>query len=64
MARVSDIIDTKGSAVLEIEGSATVFEAVTKMVEGNVGSLLVTEEEARGHRHGARLSAQGDDRRS
>jgi len=44
MAHVSDIIDTKGSAVLEIEGSATVFEAVTRMVEGNVGSLLVTED--------------------
>ena len=43
MGHVSDILDTKGRKVLEIDGSATVLDAVTKMVEGNVGSLLVTE---------------------
>ena len=43
-ASVSDILDTKGTAVLEIDGGATVFDAVTMMVEGNVGSLLVTED--------------------
>ena len=41
---VADILDTKGTAVLEIDGGATVFDAVTMMVEGNVGSLLVTED--------------------
>jgi CBS domain-containing protein len=43
MGQVSDILATKGSAVLEIDAEATVFEAVSKMVDGNVGSLLVTE---------------------
>ena len=43
MGHVSDIIDDKGRKVLDIDGSATVLDAVTKMVEGNVGSLLVTE---------------------
>jgi CBS domain-containing protein len=43
MGHVSDIIDDKGRKVLDIEGSATVLDAVTKMVEGNVGSLLVRE---------------------
>ena len=43
MGHVSDILDTKGRKVLEIDGGGTVFDAVTKMVEGNVGSLLVTE---------------------
>lgn len=44
MGQVSDILDAKGTAVLEIDGGATVFEAVTMMVDGNVGSLLVTED--------------------
>ena len=43
MGQVSDILAAKGSTVLEIDAEATVFEAVSKMVEGNVGSLLVTE---------------------
>ena len=43
MGQVSDILAAKGSAVLEIDAEATVFDAVSKMVEGNVGSLLVTE---------------------
>ena len=43
MGHVSDILDTKGRQVLELDGSATVLDAITKMVEGNVGSLLVTE---------------------
>ena len=43
MGHVSDILGRKGSEVLEIDGGATVFDAVTMMVEGNVGSLLVTE---------------------
>jgi CBS domain-containing protein len=43
MGHVSDILEAKGHDVLEIEGSATVLDAVTRMVEGNVGSLLVME---------------------
>jgi len=35
---------TKGSDVLQIEGSATVLDAIKRMVEANVGSLLVFEE--------------------
>jgi CBS domain-containing protein len=40
---VSDILDEKGSDVLSIEGEATVFDAIKRMVEANVGSLLVLE---------------------
>ena len=43
MGQVSDILAAKGSTVLEIDAEATVFDAVSKMVDGNVGSLLVTE---------------------
>ena len=43
MADVADILDVKGHDVLRIEASATVFEAIQRMVESNVGSLLVTE---------------------
>jgi CBS domain-containing protein len=43
MGHVSDILAAKGGNVLEIDGSGTVLDAVTKMVEGNVGSLLVME---------------------
>jgi CBS domain-containing protein len=40
---LSEILEEKGRQVLEIEGDASVFEAVERMVEANVGSLLVTE---------------------
>jgi CBS domain-containing protein len=40
---VSDILDEKGREVLSIEGEATVFDAIKRMVEANVGSLLVFE---------------------
>ena len=43
MGHVSDILDAKGTDVLGIEGSATVHEAVARMVDANVGSLLVYE---------------------
>ena len=43
MEHVSDILDQKGREVLSIEGEATVFEAIKRMVEANVGSLLVLE---------------------
>ena len=44
MNQLSEILDNKGHAVLEIDGGASVFEAVKRMVEANVGSLLVTED--------------------
>jgi len=43
MARVADILRGKGSDVLKIDASATVFEALEKIVERNVGSILVTD---------------------
>src|SRR6266540_2698649 len=43
MAHVSDILRAKGGDVLKIEKTATVFDAITKIVEANVGSVLVTD---------------------
>lgn len=43
MNQLSQILDEKGHRVLEIDGDASVLEAVKQMVEANVGSLLVTE---------------------
>jgi CBS domain-containing protein len=43
MGRVSDILGDKGADVLQIDADATVYEAITHMVERNVGSLLVFE---------------------
>jgi CBS domain-containing protein len=43
MNRLAEILDEKGHDVLKIEASASVLEAVKRMVEANVGSLLVTE---------------------
>lgn len=43
MGTVSEILAAKSGEVLSIEGSATVLDAITTMVAGNVGSLLVTE---------------------
>ena len=44
MSELSEILDEKGRDVLRIEADASVFEAVSRMVEANVGSLLVLEE--------------------
>ena len=41
--RLAEILEEKGGEVLEIDGNASVLEAVQLMVERNVGSLLVTE---------------------
>ncbi len=41
---LSSILEEKSGGVLQIDGGATVFEAITMMVDANVGSLLVTEE--------------------
>ena len=43
MNRLYEILQEKGSDVLEIDADASVFEAVQLMVEMNVGALLVTE---------------------
>ena len=43
MGHVSDILDAKGRDVLSVDGTATVIEAITTMVDGNVGALLVYE---------------------
>jgi CBS domain-containing protein len=43
MNRLSEILDEKGKGVLQIEAEASVYEAVKRMVEANVGSLLVIE---------------------
>lgn len=40
--RVSDVIGGKRRDVLTIESDASVYDAVKRMVERNVGSLLVT----------------------
>jgi len=40
---VADILEDKGHEVLQIEADATVFEAMRRMVEANVGSLLVSD---------------------
>jgi CBS domain-containing protein len=40
---VSDILGDKGTNVLQIDADATVYDAITRMVEANVGSLLVFE---------------------
>jgi len=42
--RVSEILGDKGHDVLEIEADAPVLEAVKRMVDANVGSLLVTKD--------------------
>jgi CBS domain-containing protein len=43
MSRLSEILDDKGHDVFRIDAGSTVLDAVRKMVETNVGSLLVTE---------------------
>ena len=43
MKVLAEILDEKGHEVLEIDADATVFEAVKRMVDANVGSLLVRE---------------------
>ena len=45
MGRISEILRGKGADVLKIDASATVFDAIKKIVDKNVGSILVTEGE-------------------
>ena len=44
MGHVADILEGKGREVLTIDGAATVYDAIAKMVDGNVGALLVNED--------------------
>jgi CBS domain-containing protein len=44
MNQVSEILGDKGHEVLEIEAGASVLEAVKRMVEANIGSLLVRDD--------------------
>lgn len=43
MSDVAKLLEGKGSEVLTIDVGATVFEAIKRMVEANVGALLVTD---------------------
>ena len=43
--RVADILRHKGSRIVTIEPTTTVFDAIAKMVEHNVGSILVLDED-------------------
>ena len=45
MSSVADILSGKGAHVIQIDGDATVFDAVKAMVEANVGALLVTDDD-------------------
>jgi len=45
MSTVAEILAGKGSQVFTIESDATVLDAVRKMVESRVGSLIVTNGE-------------------
>jgi CBS domain-containing protein len=40
---VAKVLEGKGSEVLTIDAEATVFEAIKRMVDANVGALLVTD---------------------
>ncbi len=44
MCKVADILASKGRQVYAIEDDKSVFEAIKKMVEKNVGALVVTHE--------------------
>jgi CBS domain-containing protein len=43
MAKVSDILDAKGTEVWTVDRDATVLDAIRLMVDRNVGSLIVTQ---------------------
>ena len=43
--RVADLLRHKGTRVVTIEPRATVYDAISRMVENNVGSILVMDGE-------------------
>jgi CBS domain-containing protein len=42
---VTNILRRKGAKVVTIEPTATVFEAIQRMVEANVGAIVVTQDD-------------------
>ena len=44
MSELREILEGKAAGVLTIDAGASVLDAVARMVEANVGSLLVTED--------------------
>ena len=44
MATVKDVLEVKGTIVYDVGRSATVYQAIEKMVQCNVGALVVTNE--------------------
>ena len=44
--RAGDILKHKGGTVVTIEATATVYEAIARMVDNNVGSILVMQADA------------------
>ena len=44
--RVADILRHKGSRVVTTSPETTVYDAIAKMVENNVGSILITDGDA------------------
>ena len=45
MSRVADILASKGSDVLTVPKTNTVYDAIAKMVKANVGSVIVTDDD-------------------
>jgi signal-transduction protein with cAMP-binding, CBS, and nucleotidyltransferase domain len=43
MNQLSEVLDAKGHDVLRVDAAASVIEAARRMVDANVGSLLVTD---------------------
>jgi CBS domain-containing protein len=43
MSTIREVIDGKGSSVLTTEGQSSVFEAIGRMSDANVGAIVVTE---------------------
>jgi CBS domain-containing protein len=44
MNRLTEILDEKGDVVLRVDAESSVLDAVRRMVDSNVGSLLVTDQ--------------------
>jgi signal-transduction protein with cAMP-binding, CBS, and nucleotidyltransferase domain len=42
MSRVAKILETKGREVLSVDADATVFDAAQRMIDANVGAMLVS----------------------
>lgn len=45
MSKVSDVLNEKGNAVLAMESSSTVFEAIKVIADAKIGALLVKDGE-------------------